>query len=397
MKNIFYVSSVCSEQKFASLFKECKVKPQQQAQKFHSLLVKGLEQLGHQVSVMSSLPINARSIDKFWIGLKKENEENVHYTYLPFTRLPLIKHLLIFILGFLTCLVWSLKRKNKVLICDVLNISSSVSALIVAKLFRYKSVAIVTDLPGYMIQYSQQKGIKSHILSMYAKVCNYLIKKYDMYLILTEQMNEIVNPMNKPYVVIEGMVDSRMIDIENDLDNKHGEKVILYAGALFEVYGVKKLLEAFMKTNHKDAQLWLFGSGELVDEIRRYEKLDNRIRYFGVVPNADVVMEERRATLLVNPRTTEEDFTKYSFPSKNMEYMVSGTPVLTTKLPGMPMEYNEFVYLIEDESEAGFRETFEKTLSLDKKELHAQGAKAKAFVMKNKNNILQASKLSKIL
>ena len=70
------------------------------------------------------------------------------------------------------------------------------------------------------------------------------------------------------------------------------------------------------------------------------------VKYKGVAPNAVIVEEELKATLLVNPRPTGEEYTKYSFPSKNMEYMASGTPVLTTCLPGMPAEYNEYVYLL---------------------------------------------------
>ena len=35
--------------------------------------------------------------------------------------------------------------------------------------------------------------------------------------------------------------------------------------------------------------------------------------------------------------------------------MVSGTPVLTTKLPGMPKEYDDYVYIIEDEDWVNFK------------------------------------------
>ena len=61
------------------------------------------------------------------------------------------------------------------------------------------------------------------------------------------------------------------------------------------------------------------------------------------------------ATLLINPRFSNEEYTKYSFPSKNMEYMASGTPILTTKLPGMPKEYYEYIYLFEEESIEGMK------------------------------------------
>lgn len=71
------------------------------------------------------------------------------------------------------------------------------------------------------------------------------------------------------------------------------------------------------------------------NDIRKYEKIDNRNKYFRVVPNQAVAEEELKATLLVNLRPSNEEFTKYSFPSKNMEYMVLGTPTLTTRTKEM--------------------------------------------------------------
>lgn len=66
---------------------------------------------------------------------------------------------------------------------------------------------------------------------------------------------------------------------------------------------------------------------------------------------------------------------------------------LTTKLPGMPSEYHDFVYLFDDESVEGMARTLEWVLSLPKAELHAKGNAAKEFVLREKNNVVQAKKL----
>ena len=42
--------------------------------------------------------------------------------------------------------------------------------------------------------------------------------------------------------------------------------------------------------------------------------------------------------------------TKYSFPSKVLEYICSGTPVLANRLVGIPSEYDELINYPEDES-----------------------------------------------
>ena len=77
--------------------------------------------------------------------------------------------------------------------------------------------------------------------------------------------------------------------------------------------------------------------------------------------------------------------------------MASGTPVLTTNLPGMPKEYKTYVYLINDESVPGMAAVFKQILSLSSEELRQKGCTAKAFVLENKNNIVQTKKLIELL
>jgi glycosyltransferase involved in cell wall biosynthesis len=106
-----------------------------------------------------------------------------------------------------------------------------------------------------------------------------------------------------------------------------------------------------------------------------------------------VVKAELAATLLINPRPSHEDYTKYSFPSKNMEYMASGTPVLTTRLPGMPDDHKPYVYLIEREDATGIQEALQRILAQDARTIHAFGMCSKNYILREKNNIAQASKI----
>lgn len=100
---------------------------------------------------------------------------------------------------------------------------------------------------------------------------------------------------------------------------------------------------------------------------------------------------------MINPRSSKEEFTKFSFPSKNMEYMASGTPLLTAKLPGMPKEYYDYVYFFENETEEGITESLKNILSKNKDELYQKGYLAKKFVLKEKNNIVQAKRFLETL
>ena len=113
--------------------------------------------------------------------------------------------------------------------------------------------------------------------------------------------------------------------------------------------------------------------------------------------NREVVEREMEATLLVNPRPTDEEYVRYSFPSKTMEYMSTGTPVLTTVLPGMPKEYHPYVYLLEDETAQGIAETLGSVLSQTEDALFEKGQAARHFILNEKNNVIQAQKILDML
>ena len=75
--------------------------------------------------------------------------------------------------------------------------------------------------------------------------------------------------------------------------------------------------------------------------------------------------------------------------------MASGTPVLTTALPGIPSEYLKHVYVFESENLNGYKNTLLRVLNKDKNELHLTGIRAKEFVIRSKTNSAQAKKIIK--
>lgn len=174
-------------------------------------------------------------------------------------------------------------------------------------------------------------------------------------------------------------------------------KKCMYAGLLDARYGVKAMVDGFVLANVPDSELHIYGNGPYVDELQKVTQEHPNVIYHGIAMNDEVVRAETEADLLINPRPTYEEFTKYSFPSKNMEYMASGTPVLTTNLPGMPEEYKQYVYLIEDESAEGIAQVMRRVLSLDLKKRKEMGRKAQCFVLKKKNNIEQSKKVLQMM
>ena len=351
--------------------------------------MEGLTENGAEVVSLSTRPINREiTKQKFFKG-EKETENGIKYHYIPFFNIKILRQLCIFVGVFFNILFAKGKRRETTVVCDALNLVATMAALPAAKLRGFKTVGVVTDVPCHLsyatkVSKNQKRNLK-------------LMKKFEGYLLLTEAMSEVVNPQNRPYVVMEGHADLSMQDRKNTLEGKADKKICLYAGSLMKIYGIENLVMGFIKAGVPNTELHIYGSGNYTNRLVELARKFDNVKYMGMAPNTEIVDAEIRATLLVNPRPVGEDYTKYSFPSKNMEYMASGTPVLTTKLPGMPKDHLSHVYLIEDESIDGIAKSLRELLSKSDRELWEKGAEAKEFILSEKNNVKQAKKLISLI
>lgn len=390
--NILYISAMCSSRMIDKIHKETGANPGFAMQKFNRLIARGFAQNGATIDTLSAIPpVSGRR--KQVLKEKGEEEQGVKYHYIPSINLPLLRHVSLFLYTFFYVLgVGIRQRKDTRTVFDVLNISVCLGGLLASKLAGLKSCGIMTDMPGLMVGAPK---------SIFGKIASFVNKRYlsefDYYVFLTEAMNEIVNVHHRPYIVMEGLVDSEELKVSGTEATAQKERTICYAGGLYEKYGIKMLVDAFLRLEDKNIQLSLFGTGDMVAYIKEQANKDERIKYLGVAPNSKLIEIEKASLLLINPRPTHEEFVKYSFPSKNMEYMVSGTPLVTTKLPGMPKEYNCYVYLFEDETVDGYYKTLRNVLSKPESELAAFGERARKFVLTKKNNIAQTQRILKLL
>ncbi len=388
--NILYLSSVCSQERFDRLVSEGKITKMPQAQKYHHLLLEGLRHvMDDKITVISSYPVADASTRSF--KTEYEKEDGIDYHYPGFINLPVIRQLCLWINSFRLLFRYS-NEKNSIIICDILNKSIFYSAKCIRAIKRKKIVGIVTDVPG-LTSGARAKLLpwwKRAVKSTAVNLSKGSVKTCDAYLLLTKAMNDIVNPRQKPYIVIEGHSDISMKDRENKIENKFKEKTIMYAGGTHKEFGIAMLVDAFLDLDAPDWVLHIYGDGNYQNELLRISSEHNSIVYHGMKPNSEIIEAQIRSWLMVNPRITNAEYVKYSFPSKTLECMVSGTPLLTTKLAGMPEEYYPYVYLFGDETKEGFKSVLKKVFAIPAEELHEKGIKAKDFALTQKNNVKQA-------
>lgn len=382
MSNILYISNACSISEYESLFQGMTVQINHQSQKFNRLFAEGISGNDVNITMISSRPVNFSLHPRKWYKKKIEVKNGVKYIYLPFFNLKYVRQFFIYVSLKKEVKRWLKSNPDGIVLCDILNYS------LLSAVYRMKNkiklVGIVTDLPEIL---------SDGIVTDRIKKQNDMIANCDGLILLAETMNEKINPNNKPYIVMEGFCDVKMRDVKNVIEDKNPKKVVMYSGLIHKKYGIKNLTIAFMQANIEDSELHIYGVGDYENELKSMTEVDEKVKYFGTRSNEYIVREQMKATLLVNPRPTNEEFVKYSFPSKNMEYLASGTPMLTTKLPSMPSEYEAHCFVCKGYDEENLQNSLTEILAMPKEVLYSKGAEAKEWVLANKNNIAQAKKV----
>lgn len=323
-----------------------------------------------------------------YFGFPAKKKEATKYNWHEAVNIHRLKDVLTAVSSFLYSLWCIPKYHIDKLMVDVLAAPAALGGLCAACLWRKKVIGIVTDIPDILF---------SHGDKAYHLVSNYIIKRVNGYVFLTQQMNVFLKNENKPYVIIEGLVDCELEEDKPRTIHEGDKRIILYSGTIHKQYGIKALTEGFIDANLDHVELHIYGAGDYQEELQELCKKHLNIKFFGCVLNSEMVSLQKQATILVNPRSPEEEFTKYSFPSKNMEYLLSGIPVMAALLPGMPEEYRDYMYTIEDCSREGICRALQKVLSKTSDELQEMGRRARQFVLNEKNKNVQAKKVRELL
>lgn len=218
---------------------------------------------------------------------------------------------------------------------------------------------IVPDLPQYMNLSKKAHPIYDFFKKIDIWKMEKLIAQVDSFTLLTKYMADKIKVGQRPYIVVEGITGGA--EIRSDRHKQPGKKVA-YAGKLVESFGVKRLIEAFSFISDQEVKLHICGGGELRPYIEEVCKHDKRIHYYGVVSaeKANGILCE--ADVLVNPRQNDDEYTKYSFPSKNIEYLMTGNAVVAYMLDGMPADYQSMLYVPKDCTTQQLAETIEEAL-----------------------------------
>lgn len=279
-------------------------------------------------------------------------------------------------------------QDDKVVLIYALHTPYLLASSLFIKRKKIKQFLIIPDLPQYMNS-SSGPILKRILKRIDEKLQKRLLKYIDGYFLLTKYIADVYNIEEDKYIILEGIADT---EIKDQVETVSKKKAILYTGALSERYGIIKLIEAYEKCEYV-GELWICGEGYARNKVEAACERNKNIKYFGQLPRKEILKKQKEASLLVNPRNSSDDYTKYSFPSKTMEYLQSGTPVLMSRLKGIPEQYESYIYWVEVETVDGWANAMQKLVSLPDIERNDFGKRAQRFVSEEKNPTVQAKRM----
>ncbi len=257
-----------------------------------------------------------------------------------------------------------------------------------------KIIQIAPDLPEYM---SEKCGLLKTVLKkINQRFLESLYCKIDGFVVLTKYMADRLITNNQPFVVIEGIYNPSDTELTKSL-YKSNKKIIVYTGTLARRYNVMDLVEAVQTLKRDDFVLEVYGEGDTKQEIIEISRKDSRIKYCGLLSRKEILIRQHQAFLLVNPRKGNMEFTKYSFPSKTMEYLASGVPTLINRLDGIPEEYYQYCFCPDSDDNIKFTQMLNQILDMDEDVLKRIGDDACQFVLTHKNPTVQTHKILELI
>jgi len=392
-KNIIFLGFTIPDEQAKNYFK-MDPNPAIQTHKFAWSFARSLA-THNEVILISSAPIqNYPLVNKLFVGGGGFEEQGFKGYLIPFINLLLFKHFFRFFFGFFILLYVCISKKPEVIFVHGVHTPYLLLARIF-KFFGYKYGIVLTDPAGVELE---TDSFLSRLLKKIDKfIVGSFINNADILVSLAPKLIENYNEKILK-IIFPGILNK---DFNNQISNTISERKesqnfkVVYAGGLHEIYGVKKLVDSILGLpSDLNIKMLFLGKGDQLEYIQRSSIHDSRVEYGGFLNNEELIPELLSADLLINPRPTSFEFTGQSFPSKLIEYLASGIPVLTTRIASIPQCYEEFFYYIDDESEEGIQQAILRVMTTDSIERNLVALKAQNFIQQDASETAIGEKIN---
>jgi glycosyltransferase involved in cell wall biosynthesis len=369
-------------------------------QMYQQEILIGLQKAGLPAStIISVMPLASRrhsKSERLWVGASHARlSDGLSIKFLPFINSTPLKQISIGMGTIIELIQWGWQNRGnrfRVVYCYNLSVPPGLFIFIGARLIRAKVVVSLCDIdiPGETVP-------KSSYYKLDYWLQRKLIPHFNGHIVVSDAIARDFLP-GRPYLRLEGGIKSEVFDrtrMKMESGSEHEEPfVITSAGRLDETNGIPELLDAFSMLSGERFRLRIAGWGPLDHLVRSAASKDQRIEFLGQISLERVFEAYHSSSILVNLRMTKTRNTKYFFPSKMMEYLASGVPVISTCTGHVEDEFGGFTYLLKEETPQALCQLIQHVAGLDPRDRLETGRRARAYMETHKTWKAQTEKLA---
>lgn len=364
-------------------------------------LVQGLQSAGVDILQLTgflAVPTFPRS--KRWV-VKAETLElsGVPTRLAGFVNLPLLKPWSL-TLSLTVQLHQALRRWSKAERCIVLTYNFNTFVALPALWARFRGADVVpvlfdVDIPGHTVPDTLARRLDAWLLRR-------LLRHVDAAVVITQGLADDL--LNVPSLVVEGGLGATQIQhytrtySQGTATERQQTSTfnIVLAGALEPYNGVDVLIEAFQALPDPDARLLIAGRGSLEPLLKQAAALDPRIQPQGYLDANGMAKLYQRASVLINHRSDARIDSRYVFPSKLIEYLATGTPIISTVFRSLRQEYQPYLVLLPDETPAALTLALQ-TVKHDPDSSQQRARAGQNFVLQEKSWERQGHRIARFI
>lgn len=311
---------------------------------------------------------------------------------LPHLNLPLWKQIHLGFSAFFALLRWAWRNRGRPRVILQYNLTRPPALFIflAARLTGSKYAAMLYDIgtPPVKIDHMFWYRVDDFCARR-------LVRRLDGRIVITRAILDDYAP-GAHGLHVDGAVDEAVIP-DWPLPAPRDEFVLCLAGSLWELNGVRLLLDAFGRLDDPALRLEIAGHGVLADLVREATQRDNRIRYHGLLAHDQVLELYRRSDVLLNIRLTQGVGKSYLFASKLLEYLAMGRTVITTAMAHAAEEYGPFAYVLRDETPEALADLIRQIRQTPFTERQARAEAGRRYMKLNKTWRRQGERMTAYL
>jgi len=313
----------------------------------------------------------------------------------PFINISPAKQLLLGVVVFLRLLWWGWVHraaKTRIVYTFNLTVPPALFTWLAARCIGARAVASVNDInePGANVPRTWPWRLDYALHKI-------LLPRFDALVVVNGAIIDDFAPRSR-YVCVEGGILPEMA-AEAHLEGARKSNCfsVVFAGRMKAANGVDVMLQAIAQLKGEHYRFVFAGDGPLAEAVWRAASEDSRIEYHGCLKVSDLLPIYKQADVLINMRLTKALRTRYFFPSKLMELLASGTPVISTCPAQVEEEFGDFLFPLKHETPEGLAAAIRKVETAGLEIRREMGKRARAFMLEHKTWQAQTGRISALL